>query len=78
MLKTLASFFNHKQWKAFNRRINKAYNMQVEEHNTPNAPDSTPAIKAVESYAKMVGLKTIWPGLYPVFEDNDKRQYHLS
>ena len=78
MLKTLSSFFDDKQWQTLNRRINKACRMQVDEHNIPNAPDSTPAINAVESYATMVGLKTLWPGLYPVFEDADKRQYHFK
>lgn len=76
-MKTLRSFFDLKQWKRFTQRINKAARMQTMEHNVPNAPDSMPAIKAVESYANMVGLKTVWPGLYPVFYDSDNREYHL-
>jgi hypothetical protein len=77
-MKTLSSFFPGSKWKYFNRRITTAVNMQTREHNEPNAPDSTNAVKAVEIYARKAGLKTIWPGLYPIFEDEDKRQYFLN
>jgi len=74
---SLQSFFKPNQWKTFIRRVNKAAKMQIQEHNVPNAPDSTNAVKAVESYAKFIGLNTIWPGLYPIFLDEQKRQYHI-
>jgi hypothetical protein len=44
---------------------NLAANAQEKEHNSPNAPDSTPAINNFENYAKKLGYKTIWAGLYP-------------
>jgi hypothetical protein len=59
------------------RLVNKAANAQTQEHNRPNAPDSSPAIKAVEDYLSTLGFSNIkWPGLYPCFDSTKEKGLH--
>lgn len=74
----LASRLNVKpgQIRRLKNLAEQAANAQTEEHNTPNAPDSTPAINAVEKYAKSLGYDVMWPGLYPILV-KDGNQFHI-
>lgn len=56
--------------------VNAAAKAQEEEHNTRNAPDSTPSLTAVEKYAKRFGYTTDWNvGIYPTFNKNGCKFY---
>lgn len=60
-----------------NQLADVAATAQEREHNEPNAPDSTPKIKAVENYIETkIDGRCIWPGLYPVIV-KDGFQYEL-
>jgi hypothetical protein len=59
------------QVQALLRLVDEAVDAQTREHNVCNAPDSTPAINAVEAYARELGFQSIsWPGLYPLLYKN--------
>lgn len=45
------------------------------EANTGRSADA--AIKVAETFAAFLGLKTVWPGLYPAFITKDGRHVHL-
>lgn len=57
---------------------NKAAKVQENWHNgTATDALADTAIETVEALAKKLGLKTLWPGLYPVFQNAEGRQFHL-